>query len=91
MADLTKEFLELEGIGARKIALDTIQSDQRDPSLEQRTLNFNLFDVEINYASGSVTVEEVVSPCRDQVVPLSTFLDALRSAEIGHRRSSGGA
>jgi len=91
MVELITEFLELEGPGARKIALDTIQSDQCNSGFERRTLNFNLFDIEIDYLAGSVSVEEVVSPCRHEVVPLAAFLDVLRPLEIGRQGSSGGA
>nr|CAS02471.1 putative integron gene cassette protein [uncultured bacterium] len=79
MVELTKEFLELEGVIARKSLLDAIQSDQSNPGCERRTFNFNLFDVEIDYVSGSVTVEDAISPCRDELVPLAAFLDVLRS------------
>jgi hypothetical protein len=91
MVELTKQFLELEGLSARTIVLDTIQSDKCEPSREQRALSFNLFDIEIDYVAGSVSVEEVVSPCRHEVVPLAAFLDVLGSLEIGRQGSSGGA
>ena len=91
MVELTKEFLEIEGLSAQTIALETIQSDQCDPSRERRTLNFNLFDIEIDYAAGSISVEEVISPWRDEVIPLAEFLEVLRSVGNGYPRSSGGA
>jgi hypothetical protein len=91
MVELTKEFLEREGSSAQTIALETIQSDHGDPSRERRTLNFNLFDIEIDYAAGSVSVEEVISPCRNETVPLAHFLEVLLSSGNGCRRSSGGA
>ena len=70
MVELTKEFLEREGLNAQTIVLEAIQSDQGDPSRRRRTLNFDLFDIEVDYAAGSVSVEEVISPCRDEVVTL---------------------
>lgn len=79
---LAKEFFDLEGSVARKIVFDTIRSDEIDRMRERRILRFNLFDVEIDYTSGCLTIEEVCSHCRDEVVPLDAFLEALQSAGI---------
>ncbi len=60
--------------------MDTIRSDEIDPIRERRVLNFNLFDVDIDYASARITIEEVCSPCRAEVVPLAAFVEVLQSA-----------
>ena len=80
--ELAREFSDLEGSSVRKIVLDAIRSNEIDPVRERRVFNFNLFDVEIDYASGRVTIEEVCSPCRDEVVPLAAFVQVLQSAGI---------
>ena len=80
--ELAREFCDREGSSARKIVLDTIRADEIDPIHEQRVLNFNLFDLEIDYAAGLVTIEEVCSPCREEVVPLAELVNSLQLAGI---------
>ena len=75
--ELFEEFLRDEGPSVGRRTLETVQADHTDSSRQFRELNFNLFDVGINYASGTVSIEEVCSPCREQVVALATFLTAL--------------
>ena len=75
--ELFEEFLRDQVPGVGRHTLETVQADQTDSSRQFRELNFNLFDVGINYVSGTVSIEEVCSPCREQVVALATFLTAL--------------
>ena len=89
--ELTKELLETEGTSVRWIVWDAIQSDQSDPARERRTFNFNLFDIEVDYVSASVSIQEVCSPCRDEVVSLDNFLMLFRPPSVFRQPPPSGA
>jgi len=89
--DLAKDVLEPEGPRVRWIVLDTIQLDEGNPDCQRRTLNFNLFDIEIDYVASNVRIQEVCSPCRDELISLENFLAVFRPPSVFRQDPRGAA
>ncbi len=45
----------------------------------RQAINLNMFDLVIDHSTGMVSIEEVISPCRDVVMPLADFLALLKA------------
>ena len=89
--ELAKKVLEAEGPSVRWIVLDALQSDEGNPACERRTLNFNLFDIEIDYITSSVRIREICSPCRDEMLSLENLLAVFRPPSVFRQDPRGGA
>jgi len=54
-----------------------IAEASRNPSVERRHFEFNVFDVELDFVASTVSVVEVLSAKMEATLPLSQFQAAL--------------
>lgn len=72
MHDVLRAFLEEEPGAARQV-LATIREDQSGSVRVQRTLNFNIFDVDLDYTAGTLVIASILNPPAEVHLTIAEF------------------
>jgi hypothetical protein len=75
---IVARFLSLEATPhVRALLLSAMAEANESSSIEKRNFEFNVFDVEVNFAASTVTIADVLSANVESTLPLADFRAAI--------------